>query len=418
MSETVMNKVMLTGASPATVRFPAWPAQDRPGDATALGTPLSIRTLLTLPYTGQGVSYCCDQVLCATSSEADRADLIVPYTKGRQPGVEFRSLLSTRLGTLANRVAPARTRRMAELAFLRSLPARSPGTVAYIWSETSPAFGRELRSRGVTVVREKVNCGKALAKRVLDDAYHRLDLSPHHRITEADIQEERERLALSDAVFCPSGEVESSLRELDLPGTQLLSASYGFDPARLVPRNGPLLKPSEDGPTFLFVGSICVRKGAHLLLRAWARSGVKGRLVLAGGIEDVIETLCATELARPDVLRLPFVQDVGGLYASADAFVFPSLEEGNPLVTNEAAHCGLPMIVSPMGAGRVVRNGIDGFILDPYDADGWVEALRTIAASPGLRERMGGSVRERSRDFTWSRVGEVRRGLLQDLVAG
>src|SRR5207244_5557082 len=135
-----------------------------------------------------------------------------------------------------------------------------------------------------------------------------------------------EELELSDFVFSPSPLVAQSLEENGVPAAKVLPTSYGWDPGRL--RGAPPTLPAADGLTVLFVGTLCVRKGAHLLLDAWARSGVKGRLVFAGEPDQDITTRCADLLVRPDVVRLGYVNPIEGVFRSADVFAFPTLEEG------------------------------------------------------------------------------------------
>jgi glycosyltransferase involved in cell wall biosynthesis len=169
------------------------------------------------------------------------------------------------------------------------------------------------------------------------------------------------------------------------------------------------LLPPHPGPTFVFAGTICVRKGCHLLLDYWARSNVRGRLVLAGRLEDTIKERCAALLRSDDVVVLDFVPDVASLYRSADIFVFPTLEEGGPQVVYEACGCALPVITTPMGAGRIARHNKEGFVLDPYDASGWIDAIRILAADPYRRASMSRSSHGRAKSFHWDIVAAARR---------
>jgi glycosyltransferase involved in cell wall biosynthesis len=259
-------------------------------------------------------------------------------------------------------------------------------------------------------VREKFNCHKATARTILDDAYGRLGLPPAHTLTDASIAKEREELELADFVFSPSPLCAASLRDNGVPEAKIIPSSYGYDPAR-VQGTGRSLGPGG-GITVAFVGALCVRKGAHLLLRAWARAGIRGRLLLAGGIEPAIAAHCADLLNRADVRHLGHVADIGRVYRSADMLAFPSLEETGPLVTYEAMSCGLPVLVSPMGGGAVVRPGEDGIVRDPFDEEAWVDALRELAEKPDERERWGAAARMRVADFTWGHVGARRREAL------
>ena len=105
----------------------------------------------------------------------------------------------------------------------------------------------------------------------------------------------------------------------------------------------------------LFVGTICVRKGVPQLLAAWKKSGVEGELLLVGKVEPAIRPLLEPYLENNSVRALGFTSDVGRLYKSADVFVFPTLEEGGPQVTYEAAGCGLPIITTPMGMANIIH---------------------------------------------------------------
>jgi glycosyltransferase involved in cell wall biosynthesis len=279
--------------------------------------------------------------------------------------------------------------------------------VAYIFPDASLSLLEELRQRNVPIIREMINCHRGTAKRILDEAYSHIGVAPRHAITEDSVRWERSALEFADFVFCPNKMVELSLLENGVPSSKLLESSYGWDPARFS-RSQKRLSPI-DGLTILFVGSISVRKGAHLLLEYWAKSGIRGRLVLAGDIEPIIKMRWSHLLAREDVQVLSYVRDVGSLYRSADVFVFPTLEEGGPQVTYEACGCGLPVITTPMGAGRVVRHDIEGFVLDPTDEEGWIAAARALADDANLRQEMGAAALTAAQSFRWPDVARRRR---------
>jgi len=126
--------------------------------------------------------------------------------------------------------------------------------------------------------------------------------------------------------------------------------------------------------------------------------------MLCGEMEPAIAEVCKDILARPDVVHYPYNPDISFAYKTADIFAFPSLEEGSPLVIYEAMAHGLPSLVSPMGAGGIVREGIDGLIVSPYDEDAWIESLQKLADSPELRKSFGASASVRAEEFTWQKV--------------
>jgi glycosyltransferase involved in cell wall biosynthesis len=287
---------------------------------------------------------------------------------------------------------------------------------AYIWPDAKLETIQELRKEGVVVFREMINCHRGTAKEILDDAYARIGIEPRHTITEASARREQELLQAVDYIFCPNEMVEKSLIQHGLPSTKLLPASYGWEPSRFA--GGHRLLEPVKGITLVFAGSICVRKGCHLLLEYWASSGIQGRLVLAGEVEATIRERCGKLIERNDVVLLEYVTNIGALYRSADIFVFPSLEEGGPQVTYEACGCGLPVVTTPMGAGRIVRDGKEGYVRDPYDRDGWVDAIRTLARDRDRRVAMAAAARARADLFRWDLVAKRRRKQIIERLPG
>ncbi len=285
---------------------------------------------------------------------------------------------------------------------------------AYLWSSTSRGTIRALKGAGITVFREMINGPLWVARRILDEAYERLGIDPVHGIHDAWSEAESEALQTVDYVFAPNPMVTSSLLKTGLPPEKILDSSYGWDPKRFAGTHR-LLPPCE-GITILYVGTICVRKGAHLLLDYWARSKLRGRLILAGAMEPELKQACAGLLARDDVQVLDYVSDAGALYRSADIFAFPTLEEGGPQVTYEACGCGLPVITSPMGAGRIVIDGDQGFVLDPYDSSGWIAAMQTLAEDVQRRRAMALAARESADLFVWDLVSARRKQQVLDCL--
>jgi len=302
---------------------------------------------------------------------------------------------------------PEAPRAMAEKRFLREL---KDFDAAYLWPAISLETSRKVKQSGKPIFLERFNCYPGKAKLILDDAYKRLGLPPQHQIESVGIQQEETEAELADFIFCPSPEVKKSFQEAGVPEQKLLLTSYGWNPQRFP--NIPADKPLPEIVTFLFVGSVCVRKGAHLLLRAWERANVKGRLVLCGRMELAVAEACGDILARPDVVHLEYNRDIASAYRQADVFTFPSLEEGGPLVTYEAMAHGLPVLTSPMGAGSIARDGIDGIVISPYEDDGWVEALRKLADDQLLRLQFGAAARQRAEEFSWEKVAARRAALM------
>src|SRR5206468_4351850 len=93
------------------------------------------------------------------------------------------------------------------------------------------------------------------------------------------------------------------------------------------------------------------------------------------------------------------------VYAAADVFIFPTHEEGGPQVIYEAAACGLASIVSPMGAGRIVRDQQECLIIDPLEVAYVAAAIRNLAEDRELRRQFGRNAARRANQFTWADAG-------------
>lgn len=376
---------------------------------------VSIGVLMPLPLNGRGVGYTCGSLANSMADQDFNVAIVTPRSRWLLPSVEVVEVLPAWARYMPYRWVQTQARRGMEDAFLACIDRfQSSRTGAYLWPDASIETLRELKRRGISVFREQFNCHTGTAKRILDHAYERLGALPAHGITDQTVDRETQISEAVDHIFCPSPLVEASLRENGVPAHKMLETTYGWDPARLSGRRKRL--PSDGGITAIFVGAVCVRKGAHLLLDYWAQSGVKGRLVLAGEMEPIIKEKCSDLLGRSDVTVLDYFQDIGSLYRSADIFVFPSLEEGSPLVMYEACGAGLPVVTTDMGAGRIVRHGREGLVLDPYDASGWIAALRLLAEDVECRRNMSRAAADRAQQFVWNTVAHRRRQQMMDCL--
>ena len=92
---------------------------------------------------------------------------------------------------------------------------------------------------------------------------------------------------------------------------------------------------------------------------------------------------------------LGYVSNVIELLQCSDIFVISSFREGLSRSLMEAMACGLSCIASKIrGNTDLIQNGKGGFLCAPNDADGFAEAIKTLAEDPSLRIKMGNFNRE------------------------
>ena len=98
--------------------------------------------------------------------------------------------------------------------------------------------------------------------------------------------------------------------------------------------------------------------------------------------------------------------EVEGLWALAEAFVFPSLYEGFGLPVLEAMARGVPVACSNASSLPEVA-GEAALLFDPHDESAIAEALRRLLDDDALREQLRTRGLARVADFTWERTARL-----------
>jgi glycosyltransferase involved in cell wall biosynthesis len=100
-----------------------------------------------------------------------------------------------------------------------------------------------------------------------------------------------------------------------------------------------------------------------------------------------------------DTLFLGYQEDVAPFYAAFDAMILPSGNEGTPVSAIEALAAARPVVATRVGGvPDVVRDGVDGFLVEPGDTEAAAERLASLATDPGLRTQLGASGRAYARE--------------------
>ncbi len=167
----------------------------------------------------------------------------------------------------------------------------------------------------------------------------------------------------------------------------------GFDAARAETRRA--LGIPDDRFVVGWIGRMTAVKRTGDVLQAVRRlreRGVDAVLCMVGDGPDRDSTeQRAHELGIVrDSLFLGYQKDVADYYAAFDALILPSANEGTPVSAIEALAGGRPVVATRVGGvPDVVRDGVDGFLVEPGDVDGMAERLSQLAADASLRHRMG-----------------------------
>lgn len=182
----------------------------------------------------------------------------------------------------------------------------------------------------------------------------------------------------------------------------------------------------------LTVGGIEPRKGTDHLFRAlsrlrqrWAEPPV---LAVIGGhsFQDhtpyrnrVIASMADLDLEfGRDVSLLGTVPDeeMPAWYHAADAFAFPSVNEGFGLAVLEAMAAGLPVVVTDLPVfAEYLRFGEDALAVPRGDDAGLVDALETMAHDDEVRARLRGRGRAVAARFGWDTTARQHIAIYDEL---
>jgi glycosyltransferase involved in cell wall biosynthesis len=159
-----------------------------------------------------------------------------------------------------------------------------------------------------------------------------------------------------------------------------------------------------DDVVVLSVARLAPEKGLDVLVRAVAEAADSRLLLVVAG--DGPDRGRLSELARELSVRLVLTGDVEWgriveLYVAADVFALLSEREPWAVVVNEAAACGLPLVLSDrVGAAHdLLRGGENGSLVASGDVDAAAKAIRALAADETLRHAQGARSLELARDW-------------------
>jgi glycosyltransferase involved in cell wall biosynthesis len=179
-----------------------------------------------------------------------------------------------------------------------------------------------------------------------------------------------------------------------------------FHPGRRDPALRAQWGVQEDETVALYVGRLAVEKNLELVFRAFdamRAAQPRSRLVLVGdGPERAV-----WQPRRPDAVfcGTQVGEALAAHYASADAFLFPSLTETWGNVTIEAMASGLAVVAYDCAAAEeVIRHGENGLTAPPEDEAAFIAQAVSLATDPMLRRRLGPAAAARAAQLSWDAI--------------
>lgn len=227
-----------------------------------------------------------------------------------------------------------------------------------------------------------------------------------------------------------------------LPKEKIRIITQGVDTERFRPATDKsTLRKKLNLPTagiiITFVGSFIERKGADILVSAFAEINKKARnayLLVVGPYQFAEEK--EPERTRFSRRMLEKIEELGlrkkTIFAGAkenveeylmasDIFLFPSRKEGFGTVIIEAMASSIPVVISAMPgiSEEIVTSGEDGIIVPGEEPKDFAKAVIELALDEEKRRKMGKKAREKAeRIFSLDKIADTYIRFYREVLEG
>jgi glycosyltransferase involved in cell wall biosynthesis len=206
-----------------------------------------------------------------------------------------------------------------------------------------------------------------------------------------------EELKLCDYVICNSSFTKKTLLEAGIATEKVMVIPYGYPTVQAISVKDKKIF------HFIYAGNLSLRKGVHLLLKAWK--------MLPPDLPVFLTLMGSRQL--PDVMLSQLPQNVSWIpnlpyesaqqkIAESNMLVLPTLADGFGMVISESMAMGVPVLTTEASAGPdLVDNYIDGIVIPADDVEALREALLWCATHVEECEKMGKKAQEKASTYPW-----------------
>lgn len=199
------------------------------------------------------------------------------------------------------------------------------------------------------------------------------------------------------AVVTPCRALTTYVREhVGVPGDRVHTVPNGVAPVWLA--SDPPTRSGPDRPVrATWLGVMQPVKRVPDLVRAAARvPDLELELVGDGPALGRVRAAVAATGSTDRVLFAGYRPDPLPHLQRADIVVLPSAAEACPMALLQAMACGVPVVASRVGGvPEIIRDGVDGVLVEPGSVDQLTDALAHLAGDADLRRRLGAAGRAR-----------------------
>ena len=225
-----------------------------------------------------------------------------------------------------------------------------------------------------------------------------------------------------DVVSFPTQEYAGKVAELGLDyPTRIIS--NGIDLRKFPEVDPQEIRNRYPGKIVLSVGRVAQEKNLMFLMEAWPHLQEEAQLLIIGG--GPLETELKAHVAREGIKNVHFLGMIpheelilSGFHRAADVFVMTSMIEVQGLALLEAQAAGLVSVgINSGGTRSLIVDGKNGFLIEPGDRDGFVDAIRRLLNNDELRGRMREGTLEEVQRHDIRSIAKAWEDLYEELAA-
>ena len=199
------------------------------------------------------------------------------------------------------------------------------------------------------------------------------------------------------------------------------AVGVGVDREQFLPKTGEIitcrLKKDTSRFRLLYVGKIEERRNVYFLIELFESLRKRKRniqLVLVGSGEKEYQNKFLKKIhswmESGDIIYFEKAsqKELALIYQRSDMFVFTSNYEIFGMVLLESMFFGLPVISSMNGGASVlIQDGVNGYIMDGFNIEKWVEKIMLLVKDQGQCAEMGKKAHETiEKYFLWERLAD------------
>jgi len=289
-------------------------------------------------------------------------------------------------------------------------------TAVHVFNTAGLEIMLAAREHGLSTVLDQTIVPKLEETRLLSEYHARhpdWEPAPESDSYAAELgQREETEWTLASRIVCGSEFVRQAMLAKGVAAERCEVVPTGIDLAAQGPmrEQPPTGRPGLDRPLrVLVVGHVNLRKGVATTAEVARLMGRRAEVRLVGAVQIAPEALARLAQVTQVIGAVPR-SDLVAHFHWADVFLLPSIVEGSAVSTYEAMAQGLPLVCTP-NAGSIIRDGVEGILVEPDSAEAVVQALERFIADPEMAVAMGLAGRERLAIATLERYSEALRRL-------